>query len=390
MEVLERKYHPPRGSFFLFGPRGTGKTTLLCRRWPDALRIDLLAPEQRRAFLARPERLRDAVRAHTGAPIVVVDEIQKAPALLDVVHQMIEEAEPVLQFILTGSSSRKLKRQGADMLAGRAVPSNLHPLMACEMGRAFDLPECLQLGMVPLVRAAEVPTATLAGYVDIYLREEVQEEGLVRNVGDFARFLEAISFAHGSQLNTSEVARECEVGRKTVEGYISILEDLLLAFRIPVFSKRAKRILSKHSKFYYFDCGVFRSVRPMGPLDRGEEAEGAALEGLVAQHLRAWIDYRGRRDRLHFWRTKAGLEVDFVVYGQDSFAAIEVKNSRRVSTKDTRSLREFRADYPEAQTCLLYRGTERLYVGDTLCMPCDAFLSALSPDCDLSIGDPEK
>jgi len=387
METFGRKFLAPRGSFFLFGPRGTGKTTLLRKQWPDALRIDLLAPELRRAFLARPERLRDAVRAHTGAPIVVVDEIQKAPGMLDVVHQMLQERTPKLQFILTGSSSRKLKRDGADMLAGRAVPSNLHPLMGCEMGKRFDLAESLKLGMVPLVRAADDPAATLAGYVSIYLREEVQEEGLVRNVGDFARFLEGIAFAHGSQLNTSEVARECEVGRKTVEGYVTILEDLLLGFRIPVFSRRAKRILAKHAKFYYFDCGVFRSVRPMGPLDRAEEAEGAALEGLVAQHLRAWIDYRGQQERLHFWRTKSGLEVDFVVYGQDTFAAIEVKNSRHVNTKDTRSLREFRADYPEARTCLLYRGTERLYVGDTLCVPCESFLRTLSPESTVSVAE---
>lgn len=243
----------------------------------------------------------------------------------------------------------------------------------------FDLGVSLRLGMVPLVRAAEDPGATLAGYVSIYLRDEVQEEGLVRSLGDFARFLEAISFTHASQLNCSEVARECEVGRKTVESYIGILEDLLLGFRIPVFSKCAKRILAKHAKFYYFDCGVFRSVRPTGPLDRAEEAEGGTLEGLVAQHLRAWIEYRGNRDGLYFWRTKSGLEVDFIVYGEDTFAAIEVKNSRRVDWRDTRSLREFQADYPESSTLLLYRGTERIYVGDTLCTLCEDYLRDLDP-----------
>jgi predicted AAA+ superfamily ATPase len=323
--------------------------------------------------------LRDAVRAHNGTPVIVIDEVQKAPGLLEVVHQMIEEPGTNLRFVLTGSSSRKLKREGADMLAGRAIPSTLHPLLACEMKDRFDLGTSLRLGMVPLVRAAEDPEASLAGYVSIYLRDEVQEEGLVRSLGDFARFLEAISFAHASQLNCSEVARECEVGRKTVESYITILEDLLLGFRLPVFAKRAKRILVKHAKFYYFDCGVFRSVRPTGPLDRAEEAEGGSLEGLVAQHLRAWTEYRGSRDRLYFWRTKSGLEVDFIVYGEDTFTAIEVKNSRRVDRRDTRSLREFRADYPEASTLLLYRGSERIYVGDTLCIPCEDYLRGLDP-----------
>jgi predicted AAA+ superfamily ATPase len=272
------------------------------------------------------------------------------------------------------------------MLAGRAVPATLHPFLATELGEHFDLTENLQLGMLPLVLASPDPLRTLAGYVSIYLKEEVQEESLVRNVGDFARFLESIAFSHASVMNTSEIARECAVNRKTVDGYIGILEDLLLGFRIPVFSRRAKRLLIKHSKFYYFDCGVFRSVRAMGPLDRAEEAEGAALEGLVAQHLRGWIDYRGGRDRLHFWRTKAGVEVDFVVYGQDTFAAIEVKNSRRVDRKDTRSLREFRSDYPEASACLLYRGTERIDIGGIRCIPCARFLRAVHPGHALSVS----
>jgi predicted AAA+ superfamily ATPase len=378
VEPISRECFLPAGSFFIFGPRGTGKTTLLDQRFAGSLRIDLLAPQVHRDYLARPERLLDVVSARPGNTTVVVDEIQKAPELLSVVHQLMDR-RPELRFIMTGSSSRKLKRSGVDMLGGRAVPATLHPFLASELGSRFRMDESLRLGMVPLVRAAKDPEQSLAGYVSVYLREEVQEEGLVRDLGAFARFLEAMAFAHASVLNTSEVARECAVNRKTVEGYIAILEDLLLGFRVPIFARRAKRILIRHAKFYYFDCGVFRSVRPMGPLDRAEETEGAALEGLVAQHLRAWIDYRGRRDGLHFWRTKSGLEVDFVVYGPDTFLAVEVKNARRVDRRDTRSLREFQSDYPEARTLLLHRGMERIDVSGVRCIPCEDFLQTVDP-----------
>ncbi|MBI2191632.1 MAG: ATP-binding protein [Planctomycetes bacterium] len=378
METIRRFFQAPAGSFFLFGPRGTGKTTFLNQAFPDALRIDLLSPAEHRSYLARPERLEDLIAANPAKNALVIDEVQKAPGLLDVVHKMMD-LHPALRFIMTGSSSRKLKRVGVDLLAGRAIPTVMHPFLASELGNRFVLADNLKLGMVPLVLDAREPGRTLAGYVSIYLKEEVQEESLARNFGNFARFLEAMAFSHASVLNASEVARECEINRKTVEGYLAILEDLLLGFRLPIFSRRAKRILIQHAKFYYFDCGVFRSVRPMGPLDRSEEAEGAALEGLLAQHLKAWVDYRDKRDGLYFWRTKSGLEVDFVVYGEDTFAAIEVKNRRRVDSKDTRSLREFASDYPEAETRLLYRGKERIEVAGVLCIPCEEFLAALHP-----------
>lgn len=201
----------------------------------------------------------------------------------------------------------------------------------------------------------------------------------MRKVGSFARFLESIAFSHGGVLNVSEVPRECETSRKTVEGYVEILEDLLLAFRVPIFSKRAKRQLIKHEKYYYFDAGVFRSVRPRGPLDRPEEIERGALEGLVAQHLRAWCAYRKRDDRLYYWRTKAGNEVDFVVYGEACFVAIEVKRAAKISSKDLVSLKSFREDYPQAQAALLYLGKDKLNIDGIMCVPCEEFLRELKP-----------
>lgn len=375
--VTKRFLSGPAGSFFLFGPRGTGKSTWLQATLPDALRVDLLDPASQRQFQARPERLRELLAGQSGVRDVVVDEIQKVPALLDVVHQMVE-ADRSLRFILTGSSARKLRRGGANLLAGRLVQAEMHPFMAAELGTGFDMQRALQIGLVPLVWNAPDPAATLRAYAALYLREEVQAEALVRSVGAFARFLEAVSFSHGSLLNLAEVARECQVSRKTVEGYLEILEDLLLSFRLPVFTRRAKRHLVGHDKFYYFDTGVYRSLRPSGPLDRPEQIEGMALEGLVAQHLRAWVAYRGLGEQLYYWRTKSGSEVDFVVYGANTFAAWEVKRSSRVHSTDLRALKAFRQDYPEAQIALLYQGQERLEIDGIAVIPCQTFLEQLS------------
>ena len=381
MELISRLFTAPKESYFLFGPRGTGKSTWLRQNYPDAIYIDLLDQELFRKYLAGPERLGDVISGSRQAKTVILDEIPKVSSLLDEVHRLMELAiGRQVQFILTGSSARKLKRGGTDLLAGRAILKTLHPFMAAELGRRFRFARSLEFGMLPLVLSSAEPTDTLKTYASLYLREEVQTEGLVRNIGNFARFLEAMSFSHASLLNTSQVARECQINRKTVEGFIEVLEDLLLGFRIQVFTKRAQRKLVDHPKFYYMDAGVFRSLRPKGPLDSPEEIGGACLEGLVAQHLRAWIAYSKGEKTLYFWRTRAGLEVDFIVYGEDTFLAIEVKRSRVVSSKDVRSLRAFREDYPQAKACLLYGGRERIMINDVLCLPCEEFLSNLVPD----------
>jgi predicted AAA+ superfamily ATPase len=251
--------------------------------------------------------------------------------------------------------------------------------MAAELGERFRLDSALRQGLVPLVWDAARPADALKAYVGLYLREEVQQEGLVRQVGDFSRFLEVVSFSQAAVLNVSEVARECQVSRKTVESYLGILEDLLLSFRVPVFTRRAERQLSSHPKFFWFDTGVYAATRPAGPLDRPEEIAGAALEGLVAQHLRAWIDYSGGDTELSFWRTKSGNEVDFIVYGRESFCAIEVKHTASVRPADLRGLRAFQEDYPEAALRLLYRGRETLDLRGIRCIPCEDFLRALVP-----------
>lgn len=202
-------------------------------------------------------------------------------------------------------------------------------------------------------------------------------------MSSFARFLEAISFSHGAQLNLADVSRECETPRATVDGFLAILEDLLLAFRVPVFSRRAKRQVASHPKFYWFDVGPFRAFRPKGPLDRPEEISGAALEGLVAQHLRAWISYSRRDAALSFWRTRAGSEVDFVVYGKDAFVAIEVTSASRIRPKDLSGLRSFGEDYPEAKRLLLYRGKERLHLDGITAIPVEEYLRSIDLGLDL-------
>jgi uncharacterized protein len=377
MALAVRFFQAPPQHFFLFGPRGTGKSTWLKQHFSDSLMIDLLAPEVFRSYSARPERLREVTKG-SKSKTIIIDEVQKVPELLDVVHGLMEDRLD-RRFILTGSSARKLKRAGVDLLAGRAIVKTMHPFMAAELGESFSLTESLQTGLVPLVTRAPDPAETLASYVALYLKEEVQMEGIVRNIGAFSRFLEAVSFSHGSILNVSEVARECQVKRKTVDNYLAVLDDLLLSFQLPVFSRRAKRHLISHPKFYYFDSGVFRSVRPIGPLDSPQEIDGAGLEGLVAQHLRAWIAYGNKNCNLSYWRTKSGVEVDFILYGEDTFMAIEVKNSARINRKMLNGLTAFKEDYPEAQAYLLYRGSEQRLINNILCLPCEQFLRDLIP-----------
>jgi len=386
MATLGRFLRLPAHSCFLFGPRGTGKTTLLREVLPDALVVNLLKPELHRELQAQPERLRALVLGSPERRDVVVDEVQRAPELLSVVHDLIESS-PSRRFVLTGSSARKLRRGGVDLLAGRAVLRTLHPFMAAELP-SFDLERALAIGLVPLVVMADNPRDVLASYASLYLEQEVQAEGLVRRVGDFARFLEVVSFSHAAILNLSNVARETAVSRKTVEGYFAILEDLLLGFRLPVFSRRAGRATAAHPKFFLFDAGVFRSLRPRGPLDRPEEIEGAALEGLVAQHLRAWAAYAASEFTLGYWRTRSGVEVDLVVYGPDGFWALEVKNGTAVRRQDLRALKAFVEDFPEAEPLLLYRGADRLLVDGIRCLPVAEFLVQLRPDRGLSSFGP--
>ncbi len=382
MELVERFLKLPEQSFFLFGPRGTGKTKWTKHAYPNGLNIDLLNPDLYYLLQAHPKRLIEFVEGSVDHPVssqvVIIDEVQKIPELLDVVHLLIEKY-PGKIFALTGSSARKLRSKGVNLLGGRALNLSMHPYMASELGKQFNLERALNYGMLPLVLASKVPEKVLQSYISVYLQEEVQQEGLVRNVGGFARFLEIMSFSQGSPLNANNIARESHVGRKTIENYISILEDLLLGFRLNIFSHRAKRALAVHPKFYYFDCGVFRSLRPTGPMDKVSEIDGLSLESLIAQHLRSWCDYSEGNHKLYYWQTRSQVEVDFVIYGSSGMYAFEVKNSARCNSSDLKALKTFAEDYPEAKRCLIYRGNDHLKIDDILCIPCEEFLLNLFP-----------
>lgn len=346
----------PRQSFFLFGPRGVGKTAWLHQELPDAATFDLLDHATYSSLLAAPERLADLIPTkHKGW--VVIDEVQRVPELLNEVHRLIETRR--LRFALTGSSARKLRRKGVNLLAGRALTRFMHPLTALELGEDFDLARALRFGTLPFACTTEAPADYLSSYAATYLREEVQQEGLTRNIAAFGRFLEAASFSQGAQLNMAAVARDCGVSAKAVEDYFGILEDLLIAVRLPVFSRRARRRLAMHPKFFIFDAGVFQAIRPRGPLDSIDEIRGPALETLFLQQVRALNDARALGYTIHFWRTASGDEVDFVLYGERGLRAFEIKSSGTVRRDDVGSLVRFGEDYPEAKLQLLHLGTRR-------------------------------
>ena len=373
MEFRRRILQPPAGSFFLLGPRGTGKTFWTRSVFPDAIVIDLLDPVTYLAYSANTARLRERIAAEPTATTVVIDEVQKVPRILEVVHQLIAEGSNV-QFVLTGSSARKLRKGDVNLLGGRAIQVNFHPYVASELGNTFSLERALDNVLVPVVVESETPEQTLRSYASLYIQQEVFAESLVRNIEQFARFLEVLSFSHGEVLTLTNIACESGVNRKSVESYLQIMEDLLLGFKLQVFSHHAKRQLAQHPKFYFFDVGVYRALRPIGPLDDRSAITGHALEGLVAQHLRARCDYAGDGRKLYYWRTRSNVEVDFIIYGPSTFEAIEVKNSASIRPNDLTGLRSFIADYPQATARLLYRGTERLVRDGIIIEPVEVWL----------------
>jgi predicted AAA+ superfamily ATPase len=320
------------------GPRGTGKSTWLRSHFPNAHVIDLLSEEKYQQLLANPVLFADEVRALKALGWVVVDEIQRLPQLLNEVHRFLEEKR--LRFVLCGSSARKLRRAGVNLLAGRALNRAMHPFLPEEIGEGFDLDQALENGLLPVVWDSDARADTLSAYAQFYLKEEIQAEALVRNLPGFARFLPIAALFHGQIINVSTIARDAGVARTTVSGYLDILEETLLCFRLSAYEAKLRVRERKHPKWYWCDPGLVRAMkRSFGPVV--PEERGPLFEGLVAQVIRAYRDYRGICDEIYYWAPSGGAttEVDFLLKQAGRFIAVEVKAGGRFAESWCQGLR---------------------------------------------------
>lgn len=331
----------PRDSFFLWGPRQTGKSTLLRSVYPDAPVIDLLLSENYVRYLHRPGLLQDELRDAAPGTLTVIDEIQKVPALLDEVHWLIENRRHV--FGLCGSSARKVRRGHANLLGGRAVRYQLFGLVSDEAGASLDLGRFVNHGYLPRHYLSAKPGRLIRAYVDDYLKEEIAAEGLVRNLPAFATFLSTAALSDTELVNYANIARECGVSANAVKEYFQILVDTMLGRFLPAYTRRPKRRVIAAPKFYFADVGVVNHLAKRGWLEPGSELFGKALENYLCHELAAFREYRERSWDFHYWRLASGIEVDFVL--TDLAAAIDVKPSARVGDHHLSGLRALAADH---------------------------------------------
>ncbi|MEW5816408.1 MAG: ATP-binding protein [Spirochaetota bacterium] len=337
-KMIRRILQDPNHSFFLLGPRGTGKSTWLRETFPGAYWVDLLSEDTYQRLLAQPGLFADELRALPSGQKVIVDEVQRLPNLLNEVHRMIEEKR--LRFILCGSSARKLKRAGVNLLAGRVLMRYMHPFTPVELGNRFDLEQALQFGLLPIVWDSPQKAETLAAYAQLYLKEEIQAEALIRNLPGFARFLPVAALFNGQTINTTNIAREAGVARTTVAGFLQILEETLLCFQIPAYEAKLRVRERKQPKWYWCDPGMVRAMKRASG-DVVAEEKGALFEGLVAQLIRASIDYYGLGAECYYWApaSKAGTEVDFLLVKGRTIIAVEAKSGRNFSESWCKGLR---------------------------------------------------
>ena len=358
-EVLPRITVAPKGSFFLFGARGVGKSTWARETFPGAHRFDLLDEGLFQGFLADPALFGAELRTLEAGSWVVVDEVQRIPGLLNEVHRAIEELR--LRFALLGSSARKLKTAGTNLLAGRALWRTMYPFVPQELGAAFDLETTLQFGSIPLVVASEDRAETLAAYVQLYLREEIRGEALVRNLPGFVRFLPIAALAHGQVVNVASIARDSGTARTTVQGYLEILEDTLLAWRLAAFETRLRVRERKHPKLYWLDPGLVRALKKQVGAVSSEEA-GSLFEGWIHTLLRAYAETGPLFDEITYWAPAEArsVEVDFLLQRGGEHLALEVKVGTRVSPAWLSGLKAI-GDLPRlARRVLVYTGTREL------------------------------
>ena len=350
-------------SIFLFGARQTGKSTILRQQFPQSIYIDLLDNSVKERYRRRPSLLYEALMEQAEGTLVIIDEIPEVPELLNEVHRLIVEKR--LFFILCGSSARKLKRKGHNTLGGRAFPVYLYPFVSSEIPD-FDIDRAVTFGMIPPHYLAKNPSRLLAGYIDIYLKEEIKEEALVRNLDAFHRFLEVAALTDGEIVNNNNIAQDCGVHATTVNAYFDILEDTLMGYRIPAFRKVMKRRLMQAPKFYYFDIGVANHLSHRKQLVRGTPEYGHAFEHFVIQELYAWLHYTHSDEALSYWRTYTGLEVDAVI--GDARVAIEIKSVEEVLAKHLKGLKAFGEEHPQSRKIIVSLDRINRRIGDVECI----------------------
>lgn len=355
---------PPPGkeTFFLWGPRQAGKTTLLQQVYPDARWVDLLKADSFRHYVVRPERLREELESKppNSDQQVIIDEIQKVPDLLDEVHWLIENRG--IRFALCGSSARKVRRGGANLLGGRARRYELHGLTSAEAGPDFHLDHMLRAGFLPGIYAEAEPEPLLDSYLNDYLREEIVAEGLVRSLPAFSDFLDAAALGDGEIVNFTNIARECGVAVNTARGHYEILKDTLLGRWLPAWRRRVKRRTRLRPKFYFTDVGTVNRLARRGIVEAGSEAYGRAFENWVFHEITAWIAYSKRDIPLAYWRSAGGMEVDFVLGEMD--VAVEAKSSARITEKHFRGLAALADDQPVGRRILVCREPRPRLTGD--------------------------
>ena len=352
---------------FLLGARQTGKSTLLKKSFPNTIYYDLLNTDIRKRFQKSPDLLREVLQNKPEGTLVIIDEIPKVPELLDEVHWLITNRN--IRFILCGSSARKLKKQSSNTLGGRAIPTYLYPLVSAEI-EDFDIYRAIQNGMIPRHYMIENATRRLKAYVDIYLKEEIKEEALVRDIISFERFLEVAAICNGEILNYENIATDCGVSAKTVAAYFQILYDTLVGYEIQAYTKHIKRKLVQAPRFYYFDVGIVNYLMNRTNLKRGTDEFGHAFEHLVIQELIAYLGYTESNERLTYWRTYTGIEVDAVI--GDARIAIEIKSTDEVQTRHKKNLKIFAEEHPDARKIIVSfdkmtresNGIEMIYIQD--------------------------
>ncbi len=337
-------------AMFLFGGRQTGKSTLLKERFPKAVFIDLLKSDVRNRFKQHPEEFRERLLRYPPETLVIVDEIQKVPDLLDEVHWLM--VEKGLWFILSGSSARKIKKSGANNLGGRAIPETLFPLVSAEIPD-FDLERAVQNGMIPRHYVVANARNRMRAYIDLYLKEEIIEESLVQNADEFVRFMEVAAIMDGEILNYENVASDCEVSANTVKAYYKILVDTLLGFEVPAYRKVIKRKLYKAPRFYYFDVGIANHLTKRYHLAPRTPEYGHAFEHLIMQEIAAYLGYTNSDEELTYWHTYENLEVDAVI--GDARVAIEIKSKEHIDHDDKKGVTEFAKEHPDTRQIIVSR-----------------------------------